>query len=45
MPYLKGEFTFHYVEADSNDGVVELDGVDMGGSSVEPLFSLIIVIK
>ena len=31
MPYLKGAFIFHYVGADSNDGVVELDGVDIGG--------------
>ena len=31
MPYLNGAFIFHCVEADSNDGIVELDGVDMEG--------------
>ena len=31
IPYLKGAFTFHCVEADSNNGVVDIDGVDIGG--------------
>ena len=34
MPYLKGAFIFHYVEADINDGVVDIDGVDMGGGGI-----------
>ena len=41
----EGPINFHYVAVNSNDGDVELDEVDMGGSSVEPLFSLIIVVK